>query len=87
MVTAQVVTRDFSDRVREAENPQSLLVRFGPDQPLSLNAGVDLSPFQIAYQTYGTLNAQRSNAILTCHALTGDQHVANVHPVTGKPGW
>ena len=46
-----------------------------------------LSPFQIAYQTYGTLNAARSNAVLICHALTGDQHVASVHPVTGKPGW
>ena len=33
------------------------------------------------------LNATRSNAILVCHALTGDQHVANVHPITGKPGW
>jgi len=87
MVDAQVIARDCSDRVREAEHPRSLLVRFGPDRPLALNAGVDLSPFQIAYQTYGTLNAQRSNAVLICHALTGDQHVANAHPVTGKPGW
>jgi homoserine O-acetyltransferase len=87
MADAQVITRDFSERVREAENPRSLVVRFGLDQPLALDAGVDLAPFQIAYQTYGTLNAARSNAILICHALTGDQHVANLHPVTGKPGW
>jgi homoserine O-acetyltransferase/O-succinyltransferase len=72
---------------REAENPHSALVRFGVEQPLRLDAGLDLAPFQIAYQTYGSLNANRSNAILVFHALTGDQHVANVHPVTGKPGW
>jgi homoserine O-acetyltransferase/O-succinyltransferase len=71
----------------EAENPHSALVRFGVETPLRLDAGLDLAPFQIAYQTYGALNAHRSNAILICHALTGDQHVANVHPVTGKPGW
>jgi homoserine O-acetyltransferase len=78
---------DLRDRVGEAENPHSHVVSFGPDRPLKLDAGVELSPFQIAYQTYGTLNAARSNAVLICHALTGDQHVANVHPVTGKPGW
>ncbi|HSM40582.1 MAG TPA: homoserine O-acetyltransferase [Afifellaceae bacterium] len=71
----------------EAVEPSSPVVRFGRDKPLRLDAGVDLSPFQIAYQTYGTLNEARSNAILVCHALTGDQHVANVSPVTGKPGW
>src|SRR5579863_2074700 len=52
-----------------------------------MDAGVALSPLSIAYQTYGTLNADKSNAILICHALTGDQHVANTHPVTDKPGW
>jgi homoserine O-acetyltransferase/O-succinyltransferase len=72
---------------REASEPSSLVMRFGKDQPLRLDAGVDLAPLQIAYQTYGALNAAKSNAILVCHALTGDQHVANVHPVTGKPGW
>jgi homoserine O-acetyltransferase len=75
-------------RVRDAEHPRaSLVARFDADKPLQLDAGVALAPFQIAYKTYGTLNADRSNAVLICHALTGDQHVASVHPVTGKPGW
>jgi homoserine O-acetyltransferase len=72
---------------READEPHSDLVRFGPDKPLRLDAGVDLSPFQIAYKTYGALNAERSNAILICHALTGDQYVIGEHPATGKSGW
>src|SRR3984893_10175012 len=75
------------ERAHEADHPSSQLALFGVDQPLHLDCGIDLAPFQIAYQTYGELNAERSNAILIFHALTGDQHVANVHPVTGKPGW
>lgn len=71
----------------EANEPSSPVLRFGADKPLRLDAGIELSPFQIAYQTYGKLNEARSNAILVCHALTGDQHVANANPVTGKPGW
>lgn len=81
------VRRTSSDRVSEAEHPRSQVVCFGADKPLKLDAGIELSPFQVAFQTYGTLNGARSNAVLICHALTGDQHVANVHPVTGKPGW
>ncbi len=74
-------------RVLEADQPTSSVVTFPPGQPLRLDAGGSLAPLTIAYQTYGTLNLNRSNAVLICHALTGDQHVANVHPVTGKPGW
>ncbi|MFL9840025.1 homoserine O-acetyltransferase [Sphingomonas sp. ST-64] len=55
--------------------------------PLRLDGGVLLSPLEIAYETYGELAADGGNAILICHALTGDQHVASNHPVTGKPGW
>src|SRR5665647_1229276 len=74
--------------LNEADQPHdSLVARFGADKPLKLDAGVELSPFQIAYTTYGTLNAERTNAVLVCHALTGDQHVANLHPVTKKSGW
>jgi homoserine O-acetyltransferase len=71
----------------EAESPQSEVAYFDATQPLAMSAGVDLSPFSVAYQTYGVLNAAKSNAILLCHALTGDQHVANIHPLTGKRGW
>jgi homoserine O-acetyltransferase len=56
-------------------------------EPIRLDSGVVLGPYTIAYQTYGRLNAERSNAILICHALTGDHYVAEPHPVTGKPGW
>ena len=71
----------------QAERPASAVARFGDDEPLPLDAGVSLSPFQVAYKTYGELNADKSNAVLVCHALTGDQHVASPNPVTGKPGW
>jgi homoserine O-acetyltransferase len=57
------------------------------DEPLLLDCAVELGRFTIAYQTYGTLNPERSNAILICHALTGDQYVADPHPITGSPGW
>ena len=57
------------------------------DEKLQLDCAVELGPFTIAYQTYGTLNPERSNAILICHALTGDQFVADPHPITGNPGW
>ncbi|XUU61205.1 homoserine O-acetyltransferase MetX [Erythrobacter sp. HA6-11] len=55
--------------------------------PLALDSGQELADVEIAYETYGELNADKSNAILICHALTGDQYVASTHPITGKPGW
>jgi homoserine O-acetyltransferase len=73
--------------VTEADAPSSLVERFGPQELLKTDAGFAIPSLAIAYQTYGELNAGKSNAVLICHALTGDQHVANDHPVTGKPGW
>jgi len=63
------------------------LVKMGQDKPLFLDSGKSLSPFVVAYETYGELNKDRTNAVLVCHALTGDQFAANPHPLTGKPGW
>jgi homoserine O-acetyltransferase/O-succinyltransferase len=83
----QFVPASKAAGLREVDAPRSLVAHFGTDTPLKMDAGVSLSPLTIAYQTYGELNADKSNAILVCHALTGDQHVANQHPITGKPGW
>lgn len=70
-----------------ASTPLSASAEFAPAEPLVLDSGAQLTDVRVAYQTYGTLNADKSNAILVCHALTGDQYAAAVHPLTGKPGW
>ena len=54
---------------------------------IALDCGITLARLDVAYRTYGTLNAAKSNTILICHALTGDQYVAERQPVTGKDGW
>ena len=60
------------------------VVRF---DSISLDGGGTLSPVEVAYETYGELNAQKSNAILILHAFSGDAHAAGVSHETGKPGW
>ena len=71
----------------ESADKRGKIAVLGADVPLKLDSGEELGPFTVAYQTYGELNAAKSNVVLICHALTGDQHVANPHPITGKPGW
>ncbi len=63
------------------------IVFLAQNKPLKLASGKEISNFPIAYQTYGQLNSDKSNAILICHALTGDQYVASNNPVTSKKGW
>ncbi len=73
--------------------PEQRLVSVGrcvdmtPDQPFRFDCGAELASITVAYQTYGTLNEDKSNAILLCHGLTGDQYLVGPHPVTGKAGW
>ncbi len=64
-----------------------LQVCLAQDEPVRLDCGINLGDINVAYQTYGELNADKTNAVLICHALTGDHFVADTHPVTGKPGW
>ena len=52
-----------------------------------LDSGFNLKDFQIAFKTFGNLNANKDNAILICHALTGDQYVSGTNPITKKDGW
>lgn len=72
---------------RDGKRLPGFQVQLGRERPLKLDCGAELADFTVAYQTYGALNAARSNAIMICHALTGDQYVADVHPITGKAGW
>jgi homoserine O-acetyltransferase len=58
------------------------------DQPLALSCGKELADYDLVYETYGELNEDRSNAILICHALSGDHHAAGYHSMSDrKPGW
>lgn len=75
----------FGPEQREAEIGQ--LIDITPDAPFAFDNGDTMETITIAYQTYGTLNADKSNAILVNHGLTGDQYMVGPHPVTGKPGW
>ncbi|MEO5377963.1 MAG: homoserine O-acetyltransferase [Magnetococcus sp. DMHC-6] len=61
---------------------------FNDGTALQLDCGASLAPVQVTYETYGTLNANASNAILICHALSGNAHAAGRHlPTDRKPGW
>src|SRR5512136_2828074 len=54
---------------------------------LRTQSGFAFRSIDLSYQTLGTLSPERDNALLVCHALSGDAHVAGIHPVTGRPGW
>jgi len=65
------------------KNIKTLIVK----KPLKLDCGKTIKDFPIAYETYGSLNSKKDNAILVFHALTGDQFVTGINPITKKEGW
>ena len=68
---------------KETKNIKKLIV----NQSLYLDCGRTIKNFPLAYETYGTLNKSKTNAILVFHALSGDQFVTNINPITKREGW
>ena len=68
---------------KETKNIKKIIV----NQSLDLDCGKTIKNFPLAYETYGTLNKSKTNAILVFHALSGDQFVTNINPITKKEGW
>ena len=67
----------------ELKNIKKLII----SQSLELDCGKIIKNFPLAYETYGTLNKDKNNAILAFHALTGDQFCTNINPITKREGW
>ena len=76
--------QDIGSDNSKNEIPRVIL---GDVTPMRLDCGFELKNFEVAYKTYGKLNKEKSNAILVCHALSGDQFVSGINPFSGKPGW
>ena len=63
------------------------VVPFTRDDPLVLASGEGLGPVEVAFETYGELAPGRDNAVVVCHALTGDAHAAGHHGDPSRVGW
>ena len=83
------IIRIYYSRVIAMTNKNKELdcLLFSDPEPLLLESGQTIKGHDIAYKAYGELNSKKDNAILICHALSGDQYVASNHPITNKEGW
>ena len=78
------MTTDFAEDSVGLVSPST----FHCDEPLTLSSGEQLSEYDLVFETYGELNANRDNAILVCHALSGNHHLAGYYSKEDKkPGW
>ena len=77
---------DYSVKIKK-NNELDCEIAYFKEANFTLDSGYKFDEFKIAYKTFGNLNKNRSNVILVCHALTGDQFVKGKNPVTNKDGW
>jgi homoserine O-acetyltransferase len=71
---------------RRSSRPLKFVQNLWLDDPLNLELGGQIQNVTVAYETYGRLNEKKDNAVLICHALSGDSHVAR-HGPEDDPGW
>src|SRR5579884_2607779 len=73
--------------LRSKSRPMTVRTQFVTFDSIALDCGATLAPVDVAYETYGELNAAKSNAILILHAFSGDAHAAGISAESGKTGW
>ena len=83
----KTTTQNILDISQYPQNLPGHHTRLSGEHAITLDCGMVLDDYAVAYATFGTLNANKSNAIMIFHALTGDQYVADKNPITGKDGW
>jgi len=85
MIMLFFMTKDTIDKIDD--DGYAEVVTLGQNRPLLLDSGEQIASFDMAYKSWGKLNSDKSNVVLICHALTGDQYVRGLNPITGKRGW
>ena len=77
---------DYSVKI-EKNNKLDCKIAYFKEANFTIDSGYKFNEFKIAFKTFGNLNNNKSNVILVCHALTGDQFVKGKNPITNKDGW
>ncbi len=73
--------------IKDLKNTETIYQKFIIDEPFFFESGKSIPSVSVAYETYGTLNDEGTNAILICHALTGDSHASNYNNPEERAGW
>lgn len=89
MVRTDIPEGDLQDqRIKDYQSPLGVTRTESVTLPgIRTQSGFKFDQIEVSYQTLGTLSARRDNTVLVCHALSGNAHVAGLHPETGRPGW